>query len=78
MVPDEMTKCYTTGVMEVVLDRKLSKDDSRGLGHGISDNKVTLSSFRLLVEHRSSPDHNVSHTVLLFASSTGPYNPIAN
>ena len=58
-------QCYTAGVMEVVLDRKLSKDDNRGLGHGVSDNKVTLSSFRLLVEHRSSPDHNVSHIVLL-------------
>ena len=56
--------CCNAGVMEVVLDRKLSKDDNRGLGHGVSDNKVTLSSFRLLVEHRSSPDHNVSHTVL--------------
>ena len=48
------------GIMEVVLDRKLLKDDSRGLGHGVTDNKVTLSSFRLLVEHRNSPDRNVS------------------
>ena len=48
------------GVMEVVLDRRLSMDDRRGLGHGVTDNKVTLSNFRLLVEHRSSVDHNVS------------------
>ena len=48
------------GVLEVVLDRRLSMDDNRGLGHGVMDNKVTLSSFRLLVEHRSSADSNVS------------------
>jgi len=49
-----------TGVFEVVLDRRLSMDDNRGLGHGVMDNKVTQSSFRLLVEHRSSADSNVS------------------
>ena len=66
MVPHIMTYSVTfAGVVEVILDRRLSRDDRRGLGHGVSDNKVTLSSFRLLVEHRSSPDHNVSHTVLL-------------
>jgi len=53
------------GVMEVVLDRRLSKDDARGLGHGVTDNKVTLSNFRLLVEHRSTIDHNVSSLAVL-------------
>ena len=38
------------GIMEVVLDQKLLKDDSRGLGHGVTDNRVTLSSYRL--QHR--------------------------
>ena len=51
---------YFAGVMEVVLDRRLSKDDARGLGHGVMDNKVTLSNFRLLVEHRNTIANNVS------------------
>ncbi|XP_065885120.1 alpha-mannosidase 2-like isoform X1 [Dysidea avara] len=52
-----------TGVFEVVLDHRLSMDDNRGLGHGVMDNKVTLSSFRLLVEHRSSADSNPTRQV---------------
>ena len=69
MVPHDDMLCCIAGVMEVILDRRLSRDDRRGLGHGVMDNKVTLSNFRLLVEHRSSADHNVSHTVLLCSHS---------
>lgn len=64
--------CYIVGVMEVVLDRKLSRDDNRGLQQGLMDNKVTLSSFRLLVEHRGAADPNVStvsYFIVIFYSS---------
>ena len=59
------------GVFEVVLDRRLSMDDNRGLGHGVMDNKVTLSSFRLLVEHRSSADSNVSTVSYFIGTESG-------
>ncbi len=36
--------------MEIILDRRLSNDDHRGLGQGVSDNQVTLSLFRFLLE----------------------------
>jgi len=39
------------GWLEVMLDRQLLYDDERGLGQGISDNKLTLTSFTLQVEH---------------------------
>lgn len=44
------TASLEAGWMEVVLDRRLSMDDGRGLGEGVIDNRLTESRFRLGVE----------------------------
>ena len=41
------------GQVEVMLDRRLMQDDHRGLEQGVTDNVLTSSVFRLLVEHRA-------------------------
>ncbi|GLD56879.1 alpha-mannosidase 2 [Lates japonicus] len=40
------------GELEVVLDRRLQQDDNRGLGQGVTDNKMTASLYHLLLEDR--------------------------
>uniref|UniRef100_A0A7N8YNG4 Alpha-mannosidase n=1 Tax=Mastacembelus armatus TaxID=205130 RepID=A0A7N8YNG4_9TELE len=40
--------------LEVVLDRRLQQDDNRGLGQGVTDNKLTRSLYHLLLEDRRS------------------------
>ena len=52
------------GQLEVVLDRRLMQDDNRGLGTGVTDNKVTPSNFRLVVE-RSGGTQEVTDAVIL-------------
>lgn len=46
------------GWLEVMLDRNLVYDDERGLGEGVSDNKLSLSRFVLQVEHKIRPSKN--------------------
>lgn len=40
------------GVMDVFLDRRLTRDDNRGVGQGVTDNREIFSSFKLLLEPR--------------------------
>lgn len=42
------------GSLEVMLDRKVLSDDSRGLGEGVFDNRLTISNFILQIEHKLS------------------------
>ena len=51
----------SVGWLEVVLDRRLMQDDFRGMGQGVKDNKVTMETFKLLIERRFS-NANVSAT----------------
>ncbi|XP_024154787.1 alpha-mannosidase 2 isoform X3 [Oryzias melastigma] len=48
-----------SGELEVVLDRRLQQDDNRGLGQGVTDNKLTGSLYHLLLEDRKAPQQDV-------------------
>ncbi len=47
-----LMSCANVGELEVVLDRRLQQDDNRGLGQGVTDNKLTTSLYHLLLEER--------------------------
>lgn len=38
--------------MDVFLDRRLTRDDNRGVGQGVMDNREIFSHFKLLFEPR--------------------------
>ena len=48
----------------MILDRRLYQDDNRGLGQGVTDNKVTPANFRLVLEKFKTANEPVS-TVLV-------------
>ncbi|CAF4290358.1 unnamed protein product, partial [Adineta steineri] len=39
-------------IIDVFLDRRLTRDDGRGLGEGVMDNRETISTFKILFEPR--------------------------
>ncbi|CAF1076270.1 unnamed protein product [Didymodactylos carnosus] len=41
-----------TGLIDVFLDRRLLRDDNRGLGQGVMDNREIVSVFKILIENR--------------------------
>ena len=49
-----------TGQLQVILDRRLYQDDNRGLGQGVTDNKVTPANFRLVLEKFKTANEPVS------------------
>lgn len=39
-------------MLDVFLDRRLTRDDNRGVGQGVMDNREIFSHFKLLFEPR--------------------------
>uniref|UniRef100_A0A674BD34 mannosyl-oligosaccharide 1,3-1,6-alpha-mannosidase n=1 Tax=Salmo trutta TaxID=8032 RepID=A0A674BD34_SALTR len=64
-----------SGQLEVIMDRRLNQDDNRGLGQGVLDNKVTASTFRLLLEKRK-PSHLSYPSLLSHVSSLYLNHPL--
>ncbi|CAF3772610.1 unnamed protein product [Rotaria sp. Silwood1] len=54
--------CLKSGVVDVFLDRRLTRDDNRGLGQGVTDNREIISSFKLLFEPRHTIADRISLT----------------
>ena len=54
---------FEDGGLEVMLDRRLTYDDGRGLGEGVLDNKPTPSRFYLIVERLQPAPNTVSDSV---------------
>eukprot|EP00039_Didymoeca_costata_P010793 m.146168 g.146168 ORF g.146168 m.146168 type:complete len:1199 (+) comp14965_c0_seq2:71-3667(+) len=66
------------GWIEVVLDRRLSQDDNRGLFQPMQDNKITLSNFILNVEHFETDHTHPADLPLSATSFPSLYSQIMN
>ncbi|XP_025832856.1 alpha-mannosidase 2 isoform X2 [Agrilus planipennis] len=71
------------GQMEVMQDRRLNQDDSRGLGQGVLDNHPTRHVFRVVLEHRKRDCYGTSDnypsgfpTLSVHIASQSLLNPI--
>ncbi|KAM6987158.1 alpha-mannosidase 2 [Aplochiton taeniatus] len=62
------TASLKSGQLEVIMDRRLNQDDNRGLGQGVTDNKVTASSFRLLLETRAKTEQEEKRSPVSYPS----------
>ncbi|CAF0930355.1 unnamed protein product [Adineta ricciae] len=51
-----------SGVVDVFLDRRLTRDDNRGVGQGVTDNREVISTFKLLFESRQTAADHTSLT----------------
>ena len=73
-----------SGQLEIMMDRRLSQDDNRGLFQGVSDNHITPHTFYLVLERKyegcASGKHNVCFFslvhVLQFKISINPINQL--
>ncbi|CAF1276065.1 unnamed protein product [Rotaria sordida] len=54
--------CLKSGVVDVFLDRRLTRDDNRGVGQGVTDNREIISTFKLLFEPRHTIADRMSLT----------------
>ncbi|CAI9109570.1 OLC1v1009414C1 [Oldenlandia corymbosa var. corymbosa] len=50
--------CLEDGHLEIMLDRRLTRDDGRGLGQGVMDNRPTSVVFHILLESNISAPAN--------------------
>ncbi len=59
---------FHLGVVDIFLDRRLTRDDNRGLAQGVTDNREISSSFKLLFEPRRTvgDSHLQRPTKILF------------
>lgn len=60
-----------SGQIEIMLDRRLSSDDNRGLQQGVRDNKRTVAHFRILIEPMSPGSSNKKEERIGFHSHVG-------
>lgn len=61
----------SSGQIEIMLDRRLSSDDNRGLQQGVRDNKRTVAHFRIVIEPMSSSSGNKKEERVGFHSHVG-------
>lgn len=52
-------------MLDVFLDRRLTRDDGRGLGQGVLDNRETISTFKVLFELRQPRNSQPSYPTRL-------------